>query len=106
MKRLGILLILVALPAPLLLAQDPDVRKILDAYQAARPNDRELEIFQLIGRGNDTHAIAAQLNLSPKTVDVHRAHIKEKLELKDATSLVRHAVRWVETQSTGEPERS
>jgi DNA-binding CsgD family transcriptional regulator len=45
-----------------------------------------------------TREIARQLNLSPKTVEAHRGHIKEKLELKDATSLARHAVRWVETQ--------
>jgi DNA-binding NarL/FixJ family response regulator len=60
--------------------------------------DREFEIFQLVGQGKSTRDIAAQLHLSPKTVDVHRGHIKEKLELKDATALVRHAVRWVETQ--------
>jgi DNA-binding NarL/FixJ family response regulator len=64
-------------------------------------SDREFEIFQLIGQGRSTRDIAKQLHLSPKTVDVHRGHIKEKLELKDATSLVRHAVRWVETQNTG-----
>jgi DNA-binding CsgD family transcriptional regulator len=40
------------------------------------------------------------LHLSSKTVDVHRAHIREKLELKDVTSLVRYAVRWVETQGS------
>ena len=45
-----------------------------------------------------TRDIAEQLHLSPKTVDVHRTHLKEKLELKDATALIRHAVRWVETQ--------
>jgi DNA-binding NarL/FixJ family response regulator len=61
-------------------------------------SDREFEVFQLIGQGNSTRDIAARLNLSPKTVDVHRGHIKEKLELKDTTALVRHAVRWVETQ--------
>jgi DNA-binding NarL/FixJ family response regulator len=60
--------------------------------------DREFEIFQLIGQGKSTQDIAAQLHLSPKTVDVHRGNIKTKLALKDATSLVRHAVRWVETQ--------
>ena len=38
------------------------------------------------------------MNLSPKTVDVHRGRIKEKLQLKDAASLIHHAVRWVETQ--------
>ena len=62
--------------------------------------DREFEIFQLIGQGKSTRDIAEQLHLSPKTVDVHRTHLKEKLELKDATSLIRHAVRWVETQGT------
>jgi DNA-binding NarL/FixJ family response regulator len=63
--------------------------------------DREFEIFQLIGQGKSTRDIAEQLHLSPKTVDVHRTHLKEKLELKDATSLIRHAVRWVETQGQG-----
>ncbi len=63
--------------------------------------DREFEVFQLIGQGKSTRDIATQLNLSTKTVDVHRSHIKEKLELKDVTALVRHAVRWVETQLPG-----
>jgi DNA-binding NarL/FixJ family response regulator len=60
--------------------------------------DREFEVFQLIGAGKSTRDIAALLHLSSKTVDVHRAHIREKLELKDTTALVRHAVRWVEAQ--------
>jgi DNA-binding NarL/FixJ family response regulator len=62
--------------------------------------DREFQIFQLIGQGKSTRDIAAQLHLSPKTVDVHRANIKEKLELTDVTALIRHAVRWVETEQT------
>jgi len=61
-------------------------------------SDREFEIFQEVGRGKSTREIAEQLHLSPKTVDVHRAHIKEKLGLKDVTALVRYAVRWLETQ--------
>ncbi len=60
--------------------------------------DREFEVFQLIGQGKSTRDIAEQLHLSTKTVDVHRGHIKEKLELTDTTALIRHAVRWVETQ--------
>jgi DNA-binding NarL/FixJ family response regulator len=86
--------------------------RILDNLSARRPRgssspiekltDREFEIFQLIGQGKSTRDIATQLHLSPKTVDVHRSHIKEKLELKDATALIRHAVRWVETQTEGE----
>ena len=50
--------------------------------------DREFEVFQLIGQGKSTRDIAAQLSLSPKTVDVHRANIKEKLGLQDATALI------------------
>jgi DNA-binding NarL/FixJ family response regulator len=60
--------------------------------------DREFEVFQMIGRGRSTREIAQQLGLSTKTVDVHRANLKAKLELRDTTALVRHAVRWVETQ--------
>jgi DNA-binding NarL/FixJ family response regulator len=60
--------------------------------------DREFEVFQLIGQGKSTRDIATQLHLSSKTIDVHRANVKTKLELKDSTALVRHAVRWVESQ--------
>lgn len=60
-------------------------------------SDREFEVFRLVGQGKSTRDIADELHLSTKTVDVHRTHIKEKLELKDVTALVRHAVRWVET---------
>jgi DNA-binding NarL/FixJ family response regulator len=63
-------------------------------------SDREFEVFQLIGQGKSTRDIAEQLHLSSKTVDVHRSHIKEKLELRDSTALIRHAVRWIETQKT------
>jgi DNA-binding NarL/FixJ family response regulator len=63
--------------------------------------DREFEILQLIGQGKSTRDIATQLSLSPKTVDVHRSHLKKKLDLKDVTALIRYAVRWVETQGTG-----
>ena len=61
--------------------------------------DREFEVFQLIGDGKGTREIAGHLHLSIKTVEVHRANIKEKLKLKTATDLVRYAVRWSETQS-------
>ena len=64
-------------------------------------SDREFEIFQLIGQGRSTQEIALQLHLSAKTVEVHRLHIKEKLELKTSSELIRHAVRWVETQQVG-----
>jgi len=58
--------------------------------------DREFEVFQLIGEGKATRDIAQKLHLSVKTVEVHRLHIKEKLELKTAAELIRFAVRWAE----------
>src|SRR4029079_1974860 len=65
-----------------------------------RLSDREFEVFRLIGEGKGTRDIAEKLHLSVKTVEVHRANIKEKLSLKAATDLVHHAVRWVEAQGT------
>ena len=62
-------------------------------------SDREFEVFQLVGQGKNTRQIAEQLHLSPKTVDVHRTHIREKLQLKDVNALMHYAVRWLETQS-------
>jgi len=62
-----------------------------------RLTDREFEVFRLIGQGVATREIAKRLSLSVKTIEVHRANIKRKLNLKGATELVRHAVRWVET---------
>jgi DNA-binding NarL/FixJ family response regulator len=59
---------------------------------------RELEVFRLIGRGWGTRAIAEEMHLSVKTVETYRAHIKEKLKLKDAPDLMRHAVNWVNSQ--------
>ena len=61
-------------------------------------SDREFEVFQLIGQGKGTREIAQHLHLSVKTVEVHRANIKQKLKLKTATDLVRHAVRWNEVE--------
>jgi len=60
---------------------------------------RELEVFELIGRGNSTREIADQLNLSVKTIETYRAHIKEKLHLRSGTELMQRAVHWVENDS-------
>jgi DNA-binding NarL/FixJ family response regulator len=83
--------------------------RLLDAVTGRRPrgstspieklSDREFEVFRLLGSGQSTKEVAEALHLSPKTVDVHRGRIKEKLQLKDASSLIHHAVRWVETQA-------
>ncbi len=61
-------------------------------------SDREFEVFRFIGQGLGTREIAGQMNLSIKTVETHRAHLKEKLSVKDSPGLVREAVRWVENQ--------
>jgi DNA-binding NarL/FixJ family response regulator len=64
----------------------------------SRLSDREFEVFQLISQGIGTSDIAARLHLSVKTVEVHRANIKQKLNLATATDLVRFAVRWLDAQ--------
>jgi DNA-binding NarL/FixJ family response regulator len=69
----------------------------------AKLSDRELEVMRLFGEGWSTEEIATRLHLSPKTVDVHRAHIKEKLELKTTPEFQRFAIRWV--ASEGEPAK-
>jgi DNA-binding NarL/FixJ family response regulator len=55
-------------------------------------SDRELEVFQMLGRGLSVKEIAAQLFLSSKTVEVHREHIKEKLGMRSSAELLRYAV--------------
>jgi len=57
-------------------------------------SDRELEVFQLLGKGQGTHEIAQLLHLSPKTVSCYRQNIKTKLNLKSANELVHHAIHW------------
>ncbi len=66
-----------------------------DAEATERLSDRELEILELIGKGTEVRQIAKLLHLSPKTVETHRAHIKEKLQLKNAREVVRFAVQWL-----------
>jgi DNA-binding NarL/FixJ family response regulator len=59
-------------------------------------SDREVEVFELIGRGQGNSEIALRLHLSIKTIETYRARIKEKLELKDAAELFQHALNWVQ----------
>lgn len=60
-------------------------------------SDRELEVFQLIGKGIKTRDIATKLNVSVKTVETHRARIKEKIGLGSSTELVHYAVNWAQS---------
>ena len=63
-----------------------------------RLTDRELEVVQLIGRGLSSREVAESLHLSVKTIESHRAHVKEKLSLRNATELVQFSVQWVDQQ--------
>jgi DNA-binding NarL/FixJ family response regulator len=56
---------------------------------------RELQVFQMIGGGVSTREIADQLQLSMKTIDAHRRHMREKLNLRSTSELMRYAARWV-----------
>ena len=84
--------------------------RVLGAFASARPrgsavspleslSDREFEVFHLFGEGRTAKEIAAQLSISPKTVAVHRDHIKEKLGFVTSAEMLREAVRWVETHA-------
>jgi len=55
---------------------------------------RELEVFTRIGQGLSSKKIANQLNVSQKTVDSHREHIKRKLVIDDSSELIQLAVAW------------
>ncbi len=64
-----------------------------------RLSDRELEILELIGKGKDVREIAKLLHLSPKTVETHRSHIKDKLDLKNSREVARFALQWLNTRN-------
>ncbi|MDQ7783959.1 MAG: response regulator transcription factor [Desulfomonilaceae bacterium] len=66
--------------------------------------DRELEVFQLVGRGLTSGDIARRLNISVKTVGTYRERIKDKLGFKRCGELVRLAVLWTENQDRAKPE--
>jgi DNA-binding NarL/FixJ family response regulator len=56
--------------------------------------DRELQVFQMIGRGLNTREIANELRIGTKTVETYRTRIKEKLNFETAAELIREAIRW------------
>lgn len=67
-----------------------------------RLTDRELEVFQLTGQALGTREIAGKLRISGKTVEVHKANIKEKLNLKNSAELIAYASRWIASQQPGQ----
>jgi DNA-binding NarL/FixJ family response regulator len=67
-----------------------------DSSPIAGLGNRELEVFQFIGRGKGTKEIANLLNLSVKTVETYRERLKKKLNVRTGPDLARRAVLWVE----------
>ena len=63
-----------------------------------RLSDRELEVFDLLGRGRTTREIGARLRVGTTTVDTYRARIKEKLRLENGARLFSEASRWVQSR--------
>jgi DNA-binding NarL/FixJ family response regulator len=60
--------------------------------------DRELQVFELTGRGLNARQIADRLHIGTKTVETYRARIREKLNLKDGTELLQLAITWTHQQ--------
>lgn len=56
-------------------------------------SDRELQVLQLIAAGNSVNAIAAQLNLSPKTISTHKTRLLEKMHMSNQAELIRYALQ-------------
>ncbi len=63
-------------------------------------SDREMEVFRLIGTGYGTREIANLLNLSVKTIDSYREHMKKKLTLANSSDLIRYAIQWLKSESS------
>ncbi len=70
-----------------------------NASPVDRLSDREFQVFQMIGQGRSTKEIGSALNISGKTVEVHRIAIKKKLHIGTAAELAHHAALWQNSQS-------
>ena len=75
--------------------RDRSPNAVQPAVEVGRLSQRELEVLEKIGAAKTTKQIAHDLNLSPRTVDVHRANIKKKLDLKTSVEIVAFAVTRV-----------
>ena len=67
-----------------------------NASPIAGLSEREFEILHLIGLGFGTRQISEKLNRSIKTIETHRASLKEKLQLQSSSDLIRFAGQWLE----------
>jgi DNA-binding NarL/FixJ family response regulator len=87
------------------------VARLLHRVAQAKPNgslsildlltNRELEIFRRIGAGHQRGRMASELNLSVKTIEAHRANIRQKLGLRNAADLMQHAIHFVQREAAG-----
>ena len=80
---------------PALLERAAATEPMSPASQVESLCNRELEVFEMIGRGLTTRVIAARLHLSPRTVDTYRERLKIKLALANSAELHYRAVQWV-----------
>lgn len=71
-----------------------------DRVGVQRLSDREIQIFESIGRGLSTREIAERFKLSPKTVETYRANIKRKLGLESGNALIHSAIHWVHHEAS------
>lgn len=81
---------------------DKIIQRFLEPLDGANPDnpvnrltDRELEVMELIGRGTTTNEIAMQLHVGRKTVEAHRARLKQKLRVRSGPELMRFCSNWV-----------
>jgi DNA-binding NarL/FixJ family response regulator len=70
------------------------IAKTVPESPITRLSDRELQVFTLIGQGRTTKEISVHLGVSPKTIDAHKEHIKDRLGLGNAAQLTAAAARW------------
>lgn len=70
----------------------------VDADPVETLSNRELQVFEMIGHGKNTHEIARTLGLSPRTIETHRKKIKAKLNLQNGAQVSRTAFQWVHEQ--------
>jgi len=92
-------------------AEDMAERIVLKRSETAQTpvagmSDRELQVFELVGRGFGTKHIADSLHISMKTVQAYQARIKQKLGLKNINELMREAVRWEDNKVKAHPQNS
>ena len=85
---------------------------LLEEYSGVRPqsakrplpqiSDREFEVLALMGEAKSNREVAAQLRLSPKTVETHRLNLMRKLKVTNAAQLMRLALQYAEGEALGD----